>query len=143
MNKMKQSFLLLLVSCLMPFSVFANVLNPVVIENLTDSDATASSVAFNNACSKDVGGIIKPHGSIKIKASLINTSCVSKVCDAQIHMSGNCSGSIIGTAEISSNGGIINLSSMNESSFRLRKIDEFHAVIEGGETKNLFRLLFG
>lgn len=144
MNKMTRYQGLLFLACFIPFYAHATLYDPIIIENNTNMDASASSVVFNNACSFSWGeerGVIKAHGFMKLKASLVNMFCLDNTCDAQIHMSKNCSGSIIGTAIVSSNGGIISLENYGVDGYVLRKIDNYHAVIEGGPI-GLMKLLF-
>ena len=79
-----------------------------------------------------------------IKDYQVNNFCADKPCEAEIHMSKDCSGEVIGIASISADGGITRIDpKQNKDGYVLRKIDNMHAVIEGGPSKGLWGFLFG
>ena len=142
--KIKNDLLCTFVICLLPFSAHANI----NIENHTTVDATAFSDFFGQ-CSSKMGekkGIIKANGFMPIKQSLVTTFCVKQACDAQIHMSRDCTGDLISTALIkATEEGVVDITikNTNMNGYVLRKVNDNTVAIEDGRQKSLFRYLLG
>ena len=93
---------------------------------------TAYSTYFKQ-CSSWLGarGIIKKQDTMKIDQKYINAFCENQACDAEIHMSLDCTGDAIGIILFTKQNGITNVTPVdNKEGYALRKIDNNTAIIE-------------
>jgi hypothetical protein len=117
----------------------------VFIINTTNTTGTAYSTYFGQ-CSSWLGsrGHIKKLDKMKIDQKYLNAFCEKQACDAEIHMSLDCSGEAIGKILFTKQEGITTVTPFdNSQGFSLRKIDNQTAIIEQtGTIRGLLRSVF-
>jgi hypothetical protein len=132
MKKIKKVFPVTLLACLLPLSAHADL----YVYNTTTVDATAYS-PYYESCSGSFRsiGIIKAHPTkaTPIKQGWVDTFCDSRPCDAEVHMSLDCSGNSVGLVRITKLNGVDWVKNTDVDGYRVRKIDDKTLMIERTE----------
>lgn len=108
-------FTALMLSLIIP-SAYADI----TVQNNTNYYATAF-LGFS-PCSASLGdaGILKPHQTLTIPQSVINTFCVRGFdCEAKVYRSNNCSGPMVAKAKISPDTGVKSIANYDTKHIRI------------------------
>jgi hypothetical protein len=131
----KMSIIALATSMLLPVVSSAGLLGSgLKIQNNTNQDST--SIINNGLCSAKIlgpkDGVTKAHGHSDITPFQLALACIghSNDCHADVYMTNNCTGPIVGTVEFSTSTGIQSFNVLDPK-YQLQGTG-FYAQIDGG-----------
>lgn len=127
---MKKRFMKNLIIAVLALPVVATA-TPLTIINNTNHDST--SIINGGACSNSLGpaGVTKAHSTNLVLDIVIKHICrfTPKNCRADIYMTNNCTGPVVGTAVLDINAGIQSVSSI--APYKIEKTSPFVIVMNG------------